>query len=182
MSTRAKRIRTILCTCLALAVLLWASVIAHDAIPSIVPTLFAEQTQSERATERAHAAITGTTTFQSMSEDDALWQANATTQHVTLANPSGNSVDMAPHIHVDLNDDGTFEDDECVFNPIERDGAGDVVDWGLFIAPGKQVETITLSRPVPEGQYAAQLSFTALDANTHDETNPMSFEFTLNAQ
>ena len=182
MNNTAKRIRTIGCICLGIALLLWAGTIAIDPSPANAPAPFAEQAEGKAASAQTHAAIGSSTIFQSPSEDQTTWQANATTQHVTLANPAGNAVEMAPHIHVDLDGSGSFEDGECVFNPIVRDEAGNVVDWGCFIAPGKQIDSITLSRTIPEGTYAARLSFTALDVRTHGETNPMSFEFTLHAQ
>ena len=182
MDTIAKHLRTTGCICLGVALLLWAGIIALDPSPTNAPTTFGNQEDEGMATSQANAAFGGTTTFQSPREDEATWQANSITQHFTLANPTGNSVDMAPHIYVDLNENGAFEEDECVFNPIERDGAGNVVDWGCFIAPGKQIDSITLSRTIPEGTYAARLSFTALDTRTHEEANPMSFAFTLHVQ
>lgn len=149
--------------------------------PAKLPVLFADTVGITHNNAEAHARIEGTTTFQAPYTSEQTWHADELAQRFTIANPSGNTVNMAGHIYVDLDDDGAFQEEECVYNPIHYAKDGRITSYGIFIAPGMQTETIDLVRKIPAGTYDALLSFTALDVDTDELCTGQAFEFQLEA-
>lgn len=112
--------------------------------------------------------------FESVPEN-ITWTAGSAEQNITLKNLDGNTVDLAPQIYVDLNNDNEFTDDECFFN----------ADCSKRIQPGNSVDKVTLSKEMPAGTYKAEVVYKAFDAlNTGSDTpvNGMNFDFTVEAK
>jgi len=163
---------------LLIALVLVVGSVVTGVSPAEIPAYWADQTGiTQNNTEAAMDSEQLYTTFESV--PDCTWVAGTTTQPIRLVNAAGNPVDLAPHVYVDVNGDGEFAEDECVWNPVEYDDEGNVTSWGALIAPGNQVSQIEIDREIPEGTYAAHVTFTALLLETHDLTNPMSFDFTV---
>lgn len=150
--------------------------------PIDLPAYFADTMGITHNNEDTSAQVEQYTTFQSVSKSDAHWKAGQTTQQIVLANPEGNPVDMAPHIYVDFDANGDFSDDECVYNPITKNSAGNVESYGLFIRPGQQIDSVELTRDISAGTYAARVTYTAVTTDSHELANPMSFDFTLEVE
>lgn len=127
-------------------------------------------------------SVGGSIVYQSPAEENETWKAGSKEQDFLIANPAGNTDDLAAHIYVDLNKDGEFTKDECVYNPIEYDEDGNVTSYGKFIAPGKEIEHITILQEIPAGTYDASLQFTAVDIDTKTLDNPMNFDFELKVE
>lgn len=108
--------------------------------------------------------------FESVPEN-ITWTANSAEQNILLKNLDGNTVDLAPQIYVDLNRDGSFADDECVFNS----------DCGKRLQPGKSADSITLEKDVPAGTYKAEVVYRAFDG-PDTPVNGMNFDFTVNVK
>lgn len=131
-----------------------------------------------------------------LSSPDATWQAGSLEQTVRLALPAtssytdgeGNPVTVenpvlaAPSVWVDLDGDGSFGEGECVFNEPSYDDQGNVVDAGRALQPGYEVDSITLTREVPAGTYAARTLWTPVSAADGTPANPMSFSWNLTVQ
>lgn len=123
---------------------------------------------------------------------DQHWKANALEQSIRLALPgtvissdgesTENPVDAAPHIYVDLNGDGEFEDSECVYNPMTYGAGGSITDYGKFLKAGTEVNHITLTQAVPAGEYKAELVWTGVLKSDHTPANPMTFDFKITAE
>ena len=179
--------RKVLGVCIAaaavvLSVVIWLGAsLAAGVAPTALPILFADAVGITNNNAEAHATIEGTTTFQAPYASEGTWEAGSATQRFTIANPKGNTVNMAGHIYVDLDGDSTFQEDECVYNPVRYDEEGNVSSYGTFVAPGMQTQVIDLVRGIPAGSYDALLAFTALDVNTDELCTGQAFEFHIDA-
>ena len=130
------------------------------------------------------------------STPDQTWKAGTTTQDCTLILPkdvytkdtSGNEVKhdnpvmAAPHIYVDLNADGEFTEDECVFNPQTFDDDGNVSDYGAMLEPGHQIDQIELTQALSAGTYSAKTVWTGITTADHAVANPMTFQWNLTVE
>lgn len=96
----------------------------------------------------------------------------------TVSVPQMQPVDLAPHVFVDVNGDGRFTEDECLFNPVVKDAKGNVTSYGAFLAPGDAIDEITLSKPLKAGTYQGQVQYTAVHHGTTTQANGMSMPFT----
>lgn len=120
------------------------------------------------------AQIEEYTSFESIPET-IDWKAGTLEQPITLKNLDGNTVELAPQIYVDLDSDGSFSDDECVYN----------ADMSRRIQAGNSVSSITLDHEVPAGTYDAEVVYRAFDRaddGTETAVNGMNFSFTLEVQ
>ncbi len=115
------------------------------------------------------AEIEEHTTFQSV--PNVLWKEGERDVGLLIANPEGNPVDMAPHVFIDVNGDGSFTEDECVWNPQDSSGEGDL------LAPGSKVDQIHLDRLLKPGVYDGQVVFTAYHVGSHAPANGMTMAF-----
>lgn len=157
----------------------------------LIPAKFLTQVKAQIDNPGAKAVIGQYASYQSI--DDQVWDADSMTQDVMLVlpdtvNTSGidgeeitypNPVYAAPHIYVDLNSDGSFDDDECVFNPIAMNPDGSVADLGQMLKPGNMIDKIELTKPLTAGDYDAQLIWTGIRSDTQEMANPMLFRFHL---
>lgn len=135
--------------------------------------------------------VTGTAVSYAAYESvpDQTWKANSLTQNIRLALPGsvieadgstvGNPVDAAPHIYVDVNGDGAFSEDECVYNPMTYGADGNITDYGKFLRAGTEVNQITLNQALKAGTYNAELVWTGVLVSDHTPANPMSFNFVI---
>lgn len=127
------------------------------------------------------------------STPDTTWKAGEKQQKIILRLPattqsvsdSGkktnvkNPVVAAPSIWVDINKDGKFTANECVFNAPSYDKDGNVTNAGQLLKPGNQITKITLSRTLAKGKYTAQTLWTPQMAEGGSPANPMTFKWTL---
>ena len=130
-----------------------------------------DKTGMAEPNKETEAVVDGYTSFESVPET-VTWTANTTDEPLTLKNMTDNTVDLAPKVYVDVNGDGTFTDDECLYN----------ADGAKRIAPGNSIDTITLSKPLAAGNYIAQVSYSAYATGTNSEANGMIFNFNVVVQ
>jgi len=123
----------------------------------------------------AHATVSHQTSFQST--PDQSWEAGALTVPCPVVNLESNPVDMSPHLYVDLDGNGAFTEDECLFNPITYESDGSVSSWGNFLAPGQSLEQIDLVRPLSAGTYDCKMVYTAVHTGTAEQANGMVMNF-----
>lgn len=91
---------------------------------------------------------------------DIVWRAGQTRQDMTLLLPATCTVDgkegsnpilSAPAIAVDLNNNGSFESSEVVFN-----------SEGAYLRAGAELRHIELSKKLDSGEYAARTIWTSV--------------------
>ncbi len=102
-----------------------------------------------------------TTSYASYSATpDTVWRAGQTRQDMTLLLPATCTVDgkegsnpilSAPAIAVDLNNNGSFESSEVVFN-----------SEGAYLRAGAELRHIELSKKLYSGEYAARTIWTSV--------------------
>lgn len=95
--------------------------------------------------------------------------ATATHEGVTGKNP----IDSSPSIYVDIDSDGDYEPSECVYNPPDDSG------YGELLRAGSQVDNIQLTRPLDSGTYSALTVWRSVFAGTSDPAGHTSFAWTL---
>ena len=120
----------------------------------------------------------GVALFQSPSHADMTWSAGTTSQYFVMANPEGNTMAISPHIWVDVDGDGMFDPDECVYNKCAYSGVR-IASYGEFIAVGRQVEDIEIDRVLDVGEYKAVVDYYAVDGETRKCRDSKEFEFNL---
>lgn len=111
--------------------------------------------------------IAGYTSFESV--QDQVWDSADETQPLLLKDLEGNPVDICPRVYLDLDKDGRFTDDECIWK-LGNDGQG-------RIAPGHEVDTISPDRKLAKGSYDAQVVYLAYMQGTDTPANGMNFSF-----
>lgn len=113
---------------------------------------------------------------------DGEWRANAIDQIFSLSLPASsthggttgkNPVDSSPSIYVDINADGDFEPDECVYNAPDSSG------YGHLLRAGSRVDSIELVRPLDAGTYSALTAWRSVLAGTSTPAGHTSFAWTL---
>lgn len=117
---------------------------------------------------------------------DSIWKADTLTQDFRLSLPStckyakgkegGNPIISSPSVMVDLNHDGKYSDNECVYNAPDKTG------YGAFIRPGCEVNRIKLTQSVPAGTYSARTvwrSVLASDGKTPASSTSFDFNLTV---
>ncbi len=113
---------------------------------------------------------------------DGEWRANAIDQIFSLSLPASsthggttgkNPVDSSPSIYVDINADGDFEPDECVYNAPDSSG------YGHLLRAGSRVDSIELVRPLDAGTYSALTVWRSVLAGTSTPAGHTSFAWTL---
>lgn len=91
---------------------------------------------------------------------DTVWRAGQTRQDMTLLLPATCTVDgkegsnpilSAPAIAVDLNNNGSFESSEVIFN-----------SEGAYLRAGAELRHIELSKKLDSGEYAARTIWTSV--------------------
>lgn len=164
----------------------------EDKKPDFVPNFIGTEKQTE--TKDPTAEVGGYSSYASV--PDQTWAANTTEQDVTLTLPKNvsikdaegndisyeNPVISSPHIYVDLNNDGEFSEDECIYNPVTYDEDGNISDYGDMLKPGNTIDHITLTQGLPAGTYNAKVLWTSLIAENNQPANPMVFNFTITVQ
>lgn len=162
--------------------------------PIYQPQYIADQTGITNNRKDPKAEIGSYSAYQSV--PDQIWTAGETHQEIRLVLPAtvttkdkynrevsySNPVDAAPHIYVDLNADGEFSEDECVFNPMTFDKNGKITDIGALLQAGNQIDSVELTRPIDQGEYDAEVVWTGITSDTHEMANPMTFQFHLTVQ
>lgn len=111
------------------------------------------------------------------STPDVKWSLADQTHKIRINNDKANPVDMCPHVFIDLNHDGSFTDDECVFNPVKYNDDGSVASFGSRIAPGKSINEITFTRDVQPGDYDAVVRYDAFMSGSEEQGNGMEMWF-----
>lgn len=143
------------------------------------PRYMEGQTQTEEASTQPVASIEYASYEATM---DGEWRANAIDQIFSLSLPASstrdgstgkNPVDSSPSIYVDINADGDFEPDECVYNPPDSSG------YGHLLRAGSQVDNIQLTRPLDSGTYDALTVWRSVLAGTSTSAGQTSFAWTL---
>lgn len=176
---------------LALVIIILVYSLLNGVNPKDAPAYFADQTGIINNDNQQPTAHVSYATYQST--PDQTWKANTLEQDITLALPENvtytdtdgqqktekNPVVAAPSIWVDLNNDGDFSNDECVFNPPTYDKDGTVTHAGNLLDPGKQITHITLTKKIPAGTYKAQTLWTPQMAEGGSPANPMTFNWNL---
>lgn len=113
---------------------------------------------------------------------DGEWRANAIDQNFSLSLPASathggttgkNPVDSSPSIYVDINADGDFEPDECVYNAPDSSG------YGHLLRAGSRVDSIELTRPLDAGTYSALTVWRSVLAETPIPAGETAFAWTL---
>ena len=113
---------------------------------------------------------------------DGEWRANAIDQIFSLSLPASsthggttgkNPVDSSPSIYVDINADGDFEPDECVYNAPDSSG------YGHLLRAGSRVDSSELVRPLDAGTYSALTVWRSVLAGTSTPAGHTSFAWTL---
>ena len=192
--TGTRKSAVIATICVALAAGIAALSLTTGVAPQNLPVVFADQTGITNNNKEAHAEIGSYSAYSSMS--DQTWKAGETTQDVSLSLPAtvtqtdeegnektyDNPIYAAPHIYVDLNKDGEFTEDECVYNPMQYDSDGNVKNIGALLKPGNEVNSIELTKAIDAGEYDAELLWTGLTIDSHEVANPMTFKFGLTVQ
>ena len=136
------------------------------------------QTQTEEVSTQPVASIEYASYEATM---DGEWRANAIDQIFSLSLPSvshggttgKNPVDSSPSIYVDINADGDFEPDECVYNAPDSSG------YGHLLRAGSRVDSIELVRPLDAGTYSALTVWRSVIAGTSTPAGHTSFAWTL---
>lgn len=137
------------------------------------------QTQTEEASSQPVASIEYASYEATM---DSEWRANAIDQNFSLSLPASsthggttgkNPVDSSPSIFADLDADGDFEPDECVYNPPDSSG------YGSLLRAGSRVDSIKLTRPLDAGVYDALTVWRSVLAGTSTPAGHTSFAWTL---
>ena len=137
------------------------------------------QTQTEEVSTRPVASIEYASYEATM---DSEWRANAIDQNFSLSLPASsthggttgkNPVDSSPSIFADLDADGDFEPDECVYNPPDSSG------YGSLLRAGSRVDSIKLTRPLDAGVYDALTVWRSVLAGTSTPAGHTSFAWTL---
>lgn len=95
--------------------------------------------------------------------------ATATHEGVTGKNP----IDSSPSIYVDIDSDGDFDPSECVYNPPDDSG------YGQLLRAGSSVDSIELVRPLDAGTYSALTVWRSVLAGTSTPAGHTSFAWTL---
>lgn len=158
--------------------------------PVDMPSLLADQVGITHANADVTAGHIQYASYASVADQE--WMAGRLQQdmhlelpaRVSVTTPDGteesydNPVVAAPHVYVDLDGDGSFSAQECVFNPVTYADDGAVEDWGSFLEPGRAIDGIELTHEVPAGDYGGQVTWTALDSSG-SPCNPMTFDFSL---
>lgn len=131
------------------------------------------QTQTEKVSTQPVASIEYAS-YQA-SVDCAIDQiqlalpATATHEGVTGKNP----IDSSPSIYVDIDSDGDYEPSECVYNPPDDSG------YGELLRAGSQVDNIQLTRPLDSGTYSALTVWRSVFTGTSNPAGHTSFAWTL---
>lgn len=137
------------------------------------------QTQTEEVSTRPVASIEYASYEATM---DGEWRANAIDQKFSVSLPASatyggttgkNPVDSSPSIYVDLDADGDFEPDECVYNPPDDSG------YGSLLRAGSRVDSIELVRPLDAGTYSALTVWRSVFAGSSTPAGHTSFAWTL---
>jgi len=137
------------------------------------------QTQTEEVSTQPVASIEYASYEATM---DSTWRANAIDQKFSLSLPASsthggttgkNPVDSSPSIYVDLDADGDFEPDECVYNAPDSSG------YGHLLRAGSSVDSIELVRPLDAGTYSALTVWRSVLAGTSTPAGHTSFAWTL---
>lgn len=138
------------------------------------------QTQTEEVSTQPVASIEYASYEATM---DSEWRANAIDQNFSLSLPASathggktgkNPVASSPSIFVDINHNDEFEPDECVYNPPDDSG------YGQLLRAGSRVDSITLTRPLDSGTYDALTVWNSvLAAPPHTPAGNTSFMWTL---
>lgn len=166
---------------LALCAVLLASASTRCGTTSQAPALhyMDGQTQTEEVSTQPVASIEYASYEATM---DGEWRANAIDQIISLSLPASsthggttgkNPVDSSPSIYVDINADGDFEPDECVYNPPDDSG------YGRLMRAGSCVDSIELVRPLDAGTYSALTVWRSVLAGTSTPAGHTSFAWTL---
>lgn len=137
------------------------------------------QTQTEEVSTQPVASIEYASYEATM---DSEWRANAIDQNFSLSLPSSsthggstgkNPVDSSPSIYVDINADGDFEPVECVYNPPDDSG------YGQLLRAGSRVDSIELVRPLDAGTYSALTVWRSVLAGSSTAAGETAFAWTL---
>lgn len=137
------------------------------------------QTQTEEASTQPVASIEYASYEATM---DGEWRANAIDQIFSLSLPASsthggttgkNPVDSSPSIYVDINADGDFEPDECVYNAPDSSG------YGSLLRAGSRVDSIELTRPLDSGTYDAMTLWRSVLAGSSTPAGETAFAWTL---
>lgn len=137
------------------------------------------QTQTEEVSTQPVASIEYASYEATM---DGEWMANAIDQKFSLSLPafstqggitSRNPVDSSPSIYLDINADGDFEPDECVYNPPDESG------YGSLLRVGSRVDTIKLVRPLDAGVYDARTIWRSVLAGSSTPAGETAFAWSL---
>lgn len=167
---------------------------ASGVAPQDLPLYFADQTGIASANEGARASVVSYSAYASMA--DQTWVAGQTEQETSIWLPAtathtgedgeevveDNPVYAAPHVYLDLDGDGKFARDECVYNPMEYDDEDNVTNVGDLLRPGHEVTRIELTRPLEAGEYDAELLWTGLTIEDGELANPMTFKFHVSVE
>lgn len=168
-------VRKWLLLALALCAVLLALALRTCGTPSQAPAprYMDGQTQTEEVSTQPVASIEYAS-YQA-SVDCAIDQiqlalpATATHEGVTGKNP----IDSSPSIYVDIDSDGDYEPSECVYNPPDDSG------YGQLLRAGSQVDNIQLTRPLDSGTYDALTVWRSVLAGTSTSAGQTSFAWTL---
>ena len=137
------------------------------------------QTQTEEVSTQPVASIEYASYEATM---DSEWRANAIDQNFSLSLPAfstpdgttgKNPVDSSPSIYVDINADGDFEPDECVYNAPDSSG------YGHLLRAGSRVDSIELTRPLDSGTYDAMTLWRSVLAGSSTPAGETAFAWTL---
>lgn len=139
-----------------------------------------DQTGVVETNKDVKGTVEGYTSFEST--PDQTWAVGELEQKMTIRNLAGNAVDVCPHVYVDTNKDGKFSDDECVYNVPEYDDNGNVTNDTTRIAPGHEIDTITLTHALEKGDYDAQIVYTTYFTGTDNAANGMNFTFHVSVE
>lgn len=192
--TGMRKSAVIATVCIALTAGVAALSLTTGVAPQNLPIIFADQTGITNNNKDAHAEIGSYSAYASV--PDQTWKAGETKQDVSLSLPAtvthtdkegkdktdDNPIYAAPHIYVDLNKDGEFTEDECVYNPMQYDSNGNVTNIGALLKPGNEVKSIQLTKAIDAGEYDAELLWTGITIESHEMANPMTFKFGLTVQ
>lgn len=137
--------------------------------PKIDPSKNIEKNTSDPA----KIDINGYTSFESV--PDAVWRTDSKEQSVVLKNLEGNSVELAPVIYVDLDNNGDFEDSECIFNK----------DESIRIKAGEALNAIEINKDIPVGKYNAEVVYKAFEKSSDGKdipANGVNFNFKIKVE
>lgn len=154
----------------------------------------ADQEKTNNPNREQHAIIGSYSSYESVA--DQTWKAGETHQKIQLSLPKTvtiqgkdgenvsytNPIEAAPHVYIDFNKDGSYTDDECVYNPIERDDEGNITKLGSVVKPGNSITEIELTKPLDAGEYDAEVLWTGITTDTQQLANPMSFLFHITVE